>query len=387
MNKPVIHGFAKLATDGVIGLSQVVESMHARVQGQFFPTPSPDRLGGISGLVYRGIRGGTRAVAIGLDLAMHALPAQGDKPSTQGPGARRLRAVLNGVLGDHLRASGNALALPMRFFQADQANDLNRADWATGVPGSELLIAIHGLCMGPHQWCHRGQDHAADLAKRFGWAPLYLEYNSGLHISDNGADLAEQMHRLVASWPVPVTRIVILAHSMGGLVTRSALAQANAEGLSWPEKVSDVMFLGTPHQGAPLEAVGHQVDRQMRRIRYLAPFALIGGSRSVGIMDLKRPNLLMQDWQTEAPRSQVPWPQHIKAGVIAGTLELPEALATQHWLGDGLVPVRSALGESDEPGLDLGLDPSRKLVLPKCGHFDLLADMRVQQQLQTWLEA
>ncbi len=384
MSRPLMHGVGQLAADGVIGLSQLVESMHARVHGNFLPTPSSDRLGGISGFVYRSIRGTTRVVAAGFDRAMRTV-GPGASTSPQGPRTRRLRAVLNGVLGDHLHASGNPLALPMRFHLNGQPIDLSRPESIDAPVGSELLIVLHGLCMGPTQWRHRGQDHAADLATQFNLLPLYLEYNSGLHIADNGADLATHLQRLVTRWPVPVTRVVVLAHSMGGLVMRSALAQADLSGLSWPKLVSDAFFLGTPHHGAPLEVVGHQVDRQMRRLRYLAPFALIGGSRSAGITDLKHPNLLERVKQDTPSRTPVPWPEHIRVGAIAGTLELPDALADQHWLGDGLVPARSALGEHSEPGLDLGWPASRKRVLPRCGHFDLLADPRVTAQLQQWL--
>ena len=34
-----------------------------------------------------------------------------------------------------------------------------------------------------------------------GYTPLYVRYNSGRHISENGRDLAEQLERLVAAWP------------------------------------------------------------------------------------------------------------------------------------------------------------------------------------------
>lgn len=385
MKKPVVQGVAQLATDGVIGLSRVVESMHARIQGQILPTPAPDRLGGISGLVYRSIRGGTRAVGVGIDLAMRVLGTEAELLGKQGPRTRRLRAVLNGVLGDHLHASANPLALPMTFHQSGVPIDLDNPAWTDPNPSGALLVVIHGLCMGPAQWRHRGQDHGAVLARTFGFSPLYLEYNSGRHIAENGQQLADALQRLVLAWPVPVTRIVVLAHSMGGLVTRSALAEAARCGLGWKDLVTDALFLGTPHQGAPLEVIGHQVDRQMRRLRYLAPFALVGGIRSAGITDLKRPALSVPEWDPDAPRVPMPWPSHIRAGVIAGTLALPRELPASHWIGDGLVPAGSALGKHDDPALDLGVDPSRQCVLDRCGHFDLLGDLRVQRQLLAWL--
>ena len=54
-----------------------------------------------------------------------------------------------------------------------------------------------------------------------GVTPVYLRYNPGRHISENGRDLAHRLQALVDAWPVPVEAISILAHSMGGLVSRS----------------------------------------------------------------------------------------------------------------------------------------------------------------------
>src|SRR5204862_251997 len=81
----------------------------------------------------------------------------------------------------------------------------------------------------------------------------YLHYNSGLHISENGRQFAQVLEILIAHWPSPLEELVIVGHSMGGLLARSAWHYAKAAGHAWPAQLRSMIFLGTPHHGAPLE--------------------------------------------------------------------------------------------------------------------------------------
>ena len=96
--------------------------------------------------------------------------------------------------------------------------DLNRKALTEALPhaNGKLLILIHGLCMNDQQWLRNGHDHGRELAIRLGYTPLYLRYNSGLHISTNGAALSSLLESLVEQWPVPIEELVLLGHSMGG---------------------------------------------------------------------------------------------------------------------------------------------------------------------------
>ena len=127
-----------------------------------------------------------------------------------------------------------------------------------------MLIVIHGLCMNELQWTSQraGQpvNHASALSAALGYTPVYVRYNTGLHVSDNGHLLANQLNELLAKWPVPVTELSVLAHSMGGLIARSALHTARQTGQAWPRMLKNLVFLGTPHHGSPLERVGNWVD-------------------------------------------------------------------------------------------------------------------------------
>ena len=135
-----------------------------------------------------------------------------------------------------------------------------------------------------------------DAARDLGFTPVYLHYNSGLHVSTNGRALAQQLERLVAQWPRPLERLVLLGHSMGGLLARSALYYGTQAGHRWPARLDDLVFLGTPHHGAPLERAGHWVDLVLGATPYAAPFARLGQVRSAGITDLRHGNLMDGDW-------------------------------------------------------------------------------------------
>src|SRR5947207_14997286 len=300
MDKPThlgrsdLRSLHRLANDGTVGLIDLVEAMHHTI----LRTPailgkSPKgRTKGITGLVYRSVRGVTRAVGFGVDALLALLPqAIAQKPSSEEREA--VLAALNGVLGDYLVASGNQLAITMNLRVAGQTLTLDRAALASAFPepGDKVLVLVHGLCMNDRQWNRGGHDHGAALARDLGYAPIYLHYNTGRPIKTNGRDFADLMEMLVREWPHPIERLAIVGHSMGGLVSRSACHHAAHSGYAWPKLLTDLVFLGTPHFGAPLERAGAVADFLLGISPYCAPFARLGKMRSAGIRDLRHGNL------------------------------------------------------------------------------------------------
>ncbi|MBC7729323.1 MAG: alpha/beta hydrolase, partial [Microbacteriaceae bacterium] len=302
-----------------------------------------------------------------------------------------LVAALNGVLGDHLLRSGNPLAIAMQLRQHGQALDaatLRQRAAEGGLPRRVLLL-VHGLCMSDAGWQRNGHDHGEWLGRALGLAPVYAYYNSGRHISDNGRALADVLEQLVADWPVPLDEIVMLGHSMGGLVARSALARAADAGHHWPQKVKQLVFLGTPHHGAPLERAGNWLHRVMDLSPYVAPFTRLSRLRSEGITDLRHGNLLASDWQGASRfhhadrRSPVPLPVGVTCYAIASTAGAPGSPGSL--LGHGLVPVDSALGRHKRRAFDLRLPPSQQWLGHGIHHLDLLSDPAVSRRLLGWL--
>ena len=168
-------------------------------------------------------------------------------------------AALNGVLGDHLAATDNPLAIHMQFRRNGEALDLHREALRAAIPQAtgKIVVLVHGSSMNDRQWTRNGHDHGAALARDLGYTPLYLHYNSGLHVSTNGRALDALLEQVVAAWPVPVRELVLVCHSMGGLVARSACHVGElGPPRAWRAGLTAVVFLGTPHHGAPLERGG-----------------------------------------------------------------------------------------------------------------------------------
>ena len=397
-----LHGLGRLAVDATLGITGIVETMHhniSRVPGPLGKsTQKPTK--GITGLVYRSIRGVTRLVGGGVDLALANLASLvGEEPSS--PAREAVLAALNGVLGDHLAESGNPLAIRMRFRRGGQALVLRRPSLAKAIsrPTGRILILVHGLCRNDLQWERDGHDHGAAIAADDGfepsYTPVYLHYNSGLHVSTNGREFARLAESLVRAWPVPVEEIAILAHSMGGLVARSALHYAAESRRAWPGKVTRIVFLGTPHDGAPLERGGNWVTVVLDRSPYTTAFSRLGKLRSAGITDLRHGNLLDDDWmgkdrfaassRVATKRRLVPLPEGVQCFAAAASLARKGSSLRERFLGDGLVQVPSALGHGRTPKGALGIAAKRQWIGYGMNHLDLLDRPEVYDRIRRWL--
>ena len=379
-----LRGLSRLGIDAVVGITDLVEAMHHTIaSGAGIVGAGPaGRPTGITGLVYRTVRGTTRLVGHGLDRALAAAGLDAGPPS---PEREAFVAVLNGVFGDHLAASGNPLAIPMslRIGGRSYAQALQ-------APTGRLLVLVHGLAMNDLQWARQGHDHGQALARDLGFTPVYLHYNSGRHVSQNGREFAALLEQLVADWPVPVQELVIVAHSMGGLVTRSACHLG--AGQAWMQRLSKIVFLGTPHHGAPLERGGRLVDVLLGISPYIAPFARLGKARSAGITDLRYGNLQDADWQhrdrhaqTRDDRVPTPLPVGVPVYLVAATQAERAGSLHDAVVGDGLVPLASALGEHRDPALALRVTKSHQLLVTSANHWDLLSRADVHASLRGWL--
>ena len=395
-----LRGLARLATDATVGTADLAEALHAQIALRPART---DRKRGIAGLVYRSVRRIARIAGWGADATLLPL-ARLVRDAHDAPSSRRreaLLAVLNGVVGDGLAATDNPLAIDMRLRRDGVALDLAPDALARAIPAAtpHVLVLVHGLCMNDLEWTTAaGHDHGAALERDAGLTALYLHYNTGLHISTNGRAFADVLERLVGAWPVPVETLSVLCHSMGGLVTRSAAHVAGEAGMAWPRLLTRIVFLGTPHHGSPLERGGNRLDRLFLKTRFSAPFARLGHLRSAGITDLRHGSLLDEDWRWRDrfaarpdTRRAVPLPPGVEAFAVAASLPRRRRRAGRRagdvldrTLGDGLVPLASALGQHADAALALAFDADRQHVAHGVHHFGLLGP-GVYPTLRRWL--
>ena len=372
-----LRGVTRLAVEATEGVAGIVEDM----QG---PTL------GIAGIVHRGIRGVTRLVGGSVDAVLSPfVPLLGETRSR--PAMEAVLSALNGVLGDHLAATGNPLAIPMRFRRDGVPLPLERQGLAAAIPDARrrILLLVHGSCMNDLLWCRRGHDHGAALASDLGYTAVYLHYDTGLHVSVNGRELAGLLDALVAAWPVRVEELAVVAHSMGGLVARSACHQAASDGRRWPRRLRRLVFLGTPHHGAPAERIGNWVNVVLGAAPFTGPLARLPRIRSAGVTDLRHGNLLDEDWEGRdrfgrGPdrRRPVPLPGKVSCLAVAASGS-KGPVATPR--GDGLVPVASALGLHRDPAMTLALPPSGRFIAYGASHLDLLDRPDVYAHLRDWM--
>jgi pimeloyl-ACP methyl ester carboxylesterase len=383
-----LRGTTRLAVEATRAVTGLVQEMHHVIGGgpELLGRPFLELTKLLSDPAYDGIRSVTDVIDAGLELALEGLA-----PLLERAGVDRsaLLAVLNGVLGDYLAETKNPLALPMELRVDGQPLALTPEALTARFPaGDRLLVLVHGSSADDTCWQRKGHDHGASLALACGFTPLALRYNSGLHVSQNGSALSLLLEQLVRSWPRPVRELVLLGHSMGGLVSRSACLEAEAQGHGWPAKLGALVTLGTPHHGAPLERGGNWVDVLLEGNRYSAPLAKLGRIRSAGVTDLRFGNVLEAHWAGrdrfefgDDQRGPMTLPAGVRCYAVAATRS-PKTTG-DGLLGDGLVTVDSALGKDVKPERTLRFDET--LVVPAAGHLDLLDRAEVAQQLIAWL--
>jgi PGAP1-like protein len=380
-----VLGFGRLAVDATSGVVEVVEAMHRTIAANILPgTPAQEVVAGTTAAVYAAIRAITGVVGGGVDTGLSAqTPTPNEIRSTRKREA--MLAALNGIVGDHLAATQNPLAISMRLRQNGHPLELERRHLAAAIPnpGGKLLVLVHGLCMNDLQWTRHRHNHGTALAAELGWTPVQLHFNSGLHISTNGRAFAALLEALVRQWPVPLSELAIIGHSSGGLLTRSAHYYGTEAGHGWPKILRRIIFLGTPHHGSALERGGNWVNVLLGLSPYSAPLARVASIRSAAITDLRYGNLLDEDWQgtdrfqhAGDRRRPVPLPEGVQCFAIAADKGRRS--------GDGLVSVDSALGRHAQPGQTLLFPESCQWVGHGMGHWDLLSRHAVYQQIRKW---
>ncbi len=399
-----LRAVARLATQATVGVARITEGVHDSVWRSLGVAGSaPQRTGGLTGLVYRSVGGITRGVGWGLEQTLARieplLGAGADAANaSESPRRDAMLSALNGVMGDRLEADHSPFTIDMHWRIAGEPLDLQQPPLQAVESNGKLLLMIHGLCMNDRQWSSTeggaAHDHGRLVADALGYQPLYLRYNSGRHVSQNGQTLADLLEQLLQRWPVPITELSVLAHSMGGLVIRSAIAQAAGRGLDWPTRLKHVVFLGTPHHGAPLERAGRGVELLLASTIWSAPFMRLAGLRSAGITDLRHGNVREQDWKHGDvggaggdTRMPLPLPPGISFHTIAATTSARRSLLADRLVGDGLVPLNSALGRHREARFCLAFADSSRWISYRTGHLALLSRPAVTERIIGWLGA
>jgi triacylglycerol lipase len=294
----------------------------------------------------------------------------------------RFRSVVNGVIGDTLEVEKSTLAIPMQLL---------------GEPrGKKLCVLVHGLFDTISTWQFPkkpARDYGSLLKKDLGYTPLYLTYNTGLHISTNGQALSKLLSQACKKNPDDVREIVFIGHSMGGLVIRSACHYALKKRAPWVKHVKKIFFLSTPHLGSDWEKLGHLTTVILRVIPNPWTFGIVilGNKRSAGIKDLRFGYLVDEDWQglrenafwhdNRHPVPLLPWVDYYN---VASLLAKETKNIFSEYFGDGLVHMRSAAGKSFLKSKTLPFLPEHFRVFRGLSHTQVTREGKIYRQIREW---
>ena len=249
------------------GMVSRAEQVHRAVAGRAFGSlreaagPARTIHDAVSRGVYRTVRGvGAAAGSMGGLVASRF--GSSDRPRGQASGghlALAAVAALNALAGDNFGPDLAPLTIQLAVRAGDRDVDLATGELAAAFPRStaRLAVFVHGLAETELSWHRQAAGHlpyGPRLRAGFGYTPVYLRYNTGRPVRDNGRDVADLLDRLLAGWPMPVTDLVLVGHSMGGLVIRSACHYGTHAAAPWVRRVRQVFYLGSPLLTAPLAA-------------------------------------------------------------------------------------------------------------------------------------
>ncbi|MGZ4332340.1 MAG: esterase/lipase family protein [Solirubrobacteraceae bacterium] len=400
-----IEAIGELAGEALAAGGGLIKDMHEGIASRPFEimgaSAAPARVihDGVSRAVYSGVRTGLRAAALG-SATLLAQRAREDGPALAATPAGSLAlGAIHGLYGNHIEQRGNRLALGMEIRRDGSPVALTTEDLAGSFPDatSRIAVFIHGLCETDESWRHfplrgdrtRRRTYGERLQDELSFTPVHVRYNTGLRISQNGRRLAEMLDDLVSAWPCGVEELVVVGHSMGGLVARSACHYAELDRCRWTDAVRHVFCLGTPHLGADLEKGANALSWAFVKLPETRALGKFLNARSVGIKDLRFGSCVAEDWHDCDPDEylrdrcqEVPFLPDANYYFIAAALS--EGPVGQ-LIGDLLVRIPSASGRDTGKGRRIPFEVDNGCELSGLTHFDLLNHPAVYEQLRTWI--
>jgi pimeloyl-ACP methyl ester carboxylesterase len=402
MQRSDIRAVGHLAGEASSVVTTLVRGMHAgiarRVFGSIGPSAASTRMihDGLTHAIYggvdRGIRGATQAVGA---VAAEIWGNDGDEALESRAGSAAVIAAVNGLYGDELTERDNPLAGEMAIRRRGKPVLPTADSLAAAFPSAtdRVVVFLHGWCLTERSWSRRpreGEDsrsYGERLCDELGFTPVHLRYNTGLHVSVNGRTLAEILDRLQTHWPVPITDLVLVGHSMGGLVARSACHYGAQQQHRWTDAVSHVVCLGSPHLGADLEKGVSAASWALARLPETRAIAAFLNARSDGVKDLRFGACLDEDWSDADPDEflrdrchETPFLPHATYHFVAATVTPPLLGIIA---GDHLVRSQSAAGRGRSRRIPF--DAEQGLTLTGLNHLDLLNHPLVYAKLRDWL--
>jgi pimeloyl-ACP methyl ester carboxylesterase len=397
-----MQAIGRLAGDALAAGGALIEQTHTGIAQRAFghaPASAPVRVvhDGISRAVYKGVRSALRGATVAASGAAAVRAPAGGEPLAAAPRAALGLGALNGIYGDYVARRAPALAFEMEIRRHGVSVDTTPEALRAAFPDatSRLAVFVHGLCETDDSWrlgtAGRAErrTYGERLQDELSYTPVQVRYNTGLHISDNGRALARLLADLTRCWPVSVEEVVLVGHSMGGLVARSACHYGERAGLRFTDQIRHVFCLGTPHLGADLEKGANALAWALGKLPETRAMGQFLNARSVGIKDLRYGACTEEDWSgcdaDEFLRDrcqEVPFLPDAAYYFIGATLS-PAPLG--RLIGDLLVRSPSASGRGTGRGRHIAFEVDNGHELVGVNHFQLLNHPAVYDQLRIWI--
>lgn len=367
-----VGGIFTLAAERII---KPVEGMHWAIAAPWFRAlgsfGKPIRVAHdvVSRVVYGSIRIGAGVVGLGLDTR------RAPDSSSVDPA----QAFINGLWGDALGRHEPRLGTSMGIRDPLGASIQPGPELTEAFPTAtdRLVVLVHGLTKTERCW--NDTDARPGLIRSVeehpALTPVAIRYNTGRAVAANGTQLASLLEEVHADWPQPVQSIALVGHSMGGLVIRGACAAALNAGHRWIGDVSDVITIGSPHGGAPLEKFVNAAAWGLNVAPQTRPLADFLNTRSQGIKDLRAGSFAHA---SEEELMEADQPDHVRHHFIAGVITSNPTHPIGGMVGDLMVRPASSTRAPR-------LEPTTVVVLGGVSHFDLLHEPAVIDQVMEWL--
>ena len=312
------------------------------------------------------------------------------------------QCAINGAVGDFLHERGSDLHIEMGLRLQGRALGPEPSALRAAFPGAtgRVVVFVHGLSCTEWSWSYHAEQLHGDpdvnfgtlLARDLGFTALYVRYNTGLHISQNGRCLDALLDAVFAAYPIPIEQIVLVGHSMGGLVSRSCAHYGRIRDASWTKRLTHLYCIGSPNLGAPLEKAGNVLGSLLQFFDTPGTQvpAILLEARSAGIKDLRFGYVVDEDWKDRDPdallednRNDVPFVDSVLYCFIAGTLTADSSTATSKVLGDVLVRLPSATGKAPDPARQIPFHVGS--VVGGTNHVELANHPDVYAEIRRWL--
>ena len=371
LNGRLLTGLFSLLLHGAGEVSRVAGEMHGVIRKKPFPfsrAVTPDLAN--APVIYQLLNLLFTTTAKQLHRITDNLPNARQRRSE----LQRMQSIMNGVFGDKLADWGHPGAIKMHLVDRNhQPTSLNECQ--QHHPRGVLLL-IHGLCLSEQEWWGPRASQFCNELNRQGYGVVYLRYNSGLSLRENGALLARLLD---TQWQAGKNAKLLMAgHSMGGLVARSALHHGrDIFQHPWTKDVSHAAYIASPHVGANLEKLGNFANNLLGYSPYTTPLMALGNIRSRGVRSLRQSHIHHEN-EDDANHLQR-FNEQVHHLLIGALLADP---AAKTLLGDGLVTDISAMGGHHFPEEH---DKVTRLIINEVGHLSLLNDQRLYSALAVWL--